>query len=158
MTVRIAQISDLHVSVEKPAFVGNMHRILDAVRAEKPDLLLNTGDLGLFGERDNGDLALALEAHRELGLETRFLPGNHDVGEHPDIPDRVWVEEASLDRYRSQAGPDFWTLDLPGWRLVGLNSLIVGPASPATLSSWRCFGRPPSIAAAARSRSSCTSR
>jgi 3',5'-cyclic AMP phosphodiesterase CpdA len=126
MTVRIAQISDLHVSPEKPAFNANMHRLLDAVRAEKPDLLLNTGDLGLFGERDNGDLALALEAHRGLAIETRFLPGNHDVGEHPDIPDRVWVEEASLDRYRRQAGADYWTFDLPGWRLVGLNSLIVG--------------------------------
>jgi 3',5'-cyclic AMP phosphodiesterase CpdA len=69
---------------------------------------------------------VAIEAHAALGLETRIVPGNHDVGEHPDIPGRVWVDEASLARYRSRVGADFWTLDLPGWRLVGLNSLIIG--------------------------------
>jgi 3',5'-cyclic AMP phosphodiesterase CpdA len=126
MTVRIAQISDLHVSPHMPFFNANMVRLMDAVRASQPDIVLNTGDLGLFGERDNGDIALALEAHRGLGIRTLLLPGNHDVGEHPDIPDRVWVDEASLARYRAQAGPDFWTVDLPGWRLAGLNSLIVG--------------------------------
>ena len=67
MTVRIAQISDLHVSPEKPFFNANLERIFDDVRKAKPDLVLNTGDLGLYGERDNDDIALALDAHRELG-------------------------------------------------------------------------------------------
>ena len=126
MTVRLAQISDLHVSPEQPVFNANMHRLLEAVRGARPDVLLNTGDLGLFGERDNGDLALALDAQRMVGVETHVLPGNHDVGEHPDIPGRVWVDEPSLARYRRQAGADSWVLDLPGWRLAGINSLIVG--------------------------------
>jgi 3',5'-cyclic AMP phosphodiesterase CpdA len=126
MTVRIAQISDLHVSPEQPVFNANMHRLLEAVRAARPDILLNTGDLGLYGERDNGDIALALAAQKTVGVDTHVLPGNHDVGEHPDIPGRDWVDESRLARYRQQAGPDSWTLDLPGWRLVGLNSLIVG--------------------------------
>ena len=54
------------------------------------------------------------------------MPGNHDVGEHPDIPRRVHVVEESLSRYRQKVGEDFWVLDLPGWRLVGLNALIAG--------------------------------
>lgn len=126
MTVRIAQISDLHASPEKPVFNANMNRLMQAVRETKPDILLNTGDLGLFGERDNGDIALALQAQKTVGVESHLVPGNHDVGEHPDIPGRVWVEEASLDRYRRQAGADFWSLELPGWRLIALDSLIVG--------------------------------
>lgn len=126
MTVRIAQISDLHVSPERPFFNGNMARLMDELRLSRPDILLNTGDLGLFGERDNGDLALAMDAHRALGLETHIVPGNHDIGEHPDIARRVWVDEGSLGRYREKVGPDFWTLDVPGWRLIGLNSLIIG--------------------------------
>lgn len=126
MTVRIAQISDLHVSPEKPVFNANMDRLMEAVRDARPDIVLNTGDLGLYGERDNGDIACALQAQKAIGVEARVLPGNHDVGEHPDIPDRVWADEASLARYRRQVGSDFWTFDLPGWRLVGLDSLIVG--------------------------------
>ena len=116
MTVRIAQISDLHVSPEKPFFNANLERIFEDVRKAKPDLVLNTGDLGLYGERDNDDIALALDAHRELGIEYRVVPGNHDVGEHPDIPRRVHVVEESLSRYRQKVGEDFWVLDLPGWR------------------------------------------
>ena len=126
MTVRIAQISDLHVSPEKPFFNANLERIFEDVRQAKPDLVLNTGDLGLYGERDNDDIALALDAHRELGIEYRVVPGNHDVGEHPDIPRRVHVVEESLSRYRQKVGEDFWVLDLPGWRLIGLNALIAG--------------------------------
>lgn len=126
MTVRIAQISDLHASPEQPAFNANMYRLMEVVRDARPDLVLNTGDLGLFGEKDNGDLACAIEAHKVLGIETHILPGNHDVGEHPDIRNRLHVDEGSLARYRRQVSPDFWTIDLAGWRLAGLNSLIVG--------------------------------
>jgi 3',5'-cyclic-AMP phosphodiesterase len=126
MTIRIAHISDLHVSPEKPFFNANMQLLLEQVRASRPDIVLNTGDLGLYGERDNGDLGLAMAGHKALGFETRVVPGNHDVGEHPHIANRAHVDEASLARYRQRVGADFWTLDLPGWRFVGLNSLIIG--------------------------------
>ncbi len=141
MTVRIAQISDLHASPAQPAFNANMHRLMEAVREARPDILLNTGDLGLYGERDNGDIACALDAQKAVGVETRMLPGNHDVGEHPDIPDRDWVDEARLARYRRQAGADFWTLDLPGWRLAGLNSLIVGTGLSGDAEQLEMLGR-----------------
>jgi 3',5'-cyclic-AMP phosphodiesterase len=116
MTIRIAQISDLHVSPEKSFFNANMDRLMEDVRTSRPDIVLNTGDLGLYSEKDNGDLGLAQDAQKALGLETHVVPGNHDVGEHPDIPDRVWVDETSLQRYRQRIGADFWMLDLPGWR------------------------------------------
>ncbi len=126
MTVRIAQISDLHASPEKPVFNANMHRLMEAVRETRPDILLNTGDLGLFGERDNGDIALALAAQKTLASRAIWCRAITMSVSIPDIPGRVWVDEASLGRYRRQAGADFWTLDLPGWRLIALDSLIVG--------------------------------
>ena len=104
MTVRIAQISDLHVSPERPYFNANMAVLFEAVRYNAPDLLLNTGDLGLFGERDNGDIALAMEAHRALGVDYRIVPGNHDVGEHPHLPSAAHVDAGSLARYRAKVG------------------------------------------------------
>jgi 3',5'-cyclic-AMP phosphodiesterase len=126
MTVRIAHISDLHVSPEKPHFNANLATLFDELGRSRPDILLNTGDLGLYGEKDNGDLAFAKAAHQASGITFHITPGNHDIGEHPAIPKRVHVDEASLARYRAKIGPDSWVLDLPGWRLVGLNSLIVG--------------------------------
>jgi 3',5'-cyclic-AMP phosphodiesterase len=126
MTVRIAHISDLHVSPEKPHFNANLATLFDELGRSRPDILLNTGDLGLYGEKDNGDLAFAKAAHQASGITFHITPGNHDIGEHPAIPKRVHVDEASLGRYRAKIGPDSWVLDLPGWRLVGLNSLIVG--------------------------------
>ncbi|MCP8940330.1 metallophosphoesterase [Alsobacter sp. SYSU M60028] len=132
MSVRVAHISDLHVSPERPFFNANMERLFAHLRGERPDILLNTGDLGLFGERDNGDLGCALAQHRELGVECRIVPGNHDVGEHPDIAGADQVNDERLARYRRVVGPDFWVLDLPGWRLVGIDALIAG----TMLSGW----------------------
>ena len=42
MTFRIAQISDTHLSADKPFFVGNFERIGEALRAIPPDLVVNS--------------------------------------------------------------------------------------------------------------------
>ncbi len=38
MTVSIAQISDLHVSPEKPFFNANMNRLMEDLCASRPDI------------------------------------------------------------------------------------------------------------------------
>ena len=86
MTFRIAQISDTHLSDHKPFFVDNFVRISEAIRQTKPDLLLNSGDISLDGASDESDLAAARLLHDGLGLPTRFLPGNHDLGDSQDSP------------------------------------------------------------------------
>ena len=50
MTFRIAQIYDTHLSADKPFFVGNFERIGEALRAVRPDLVLNSGDISLSGK------------------------------------------------------------------------------------------------------------
>ena len=87
MTFRIAQISDTHLSDHKPFFVDNFVRISEAIRQTKPDLLLNSGDISLDGAADKADLAAACQLHDGLGLTTRFLPGNHDLGDSQHSPD-----------------------------------------------------------------------
>ena len=59
MTVRIAQVSDAHLSAHKPAFADNFARIAEAIRAERFDLLLATGDLNLLGEESEEDTGWA---------------------------------------------------------------------------------------------------
>ena len=53
---------------------------LDDVIAEKPDLVVLTGDLTLNGERESHEeLARKLEVLSEHGIETAVIPGNHDI-------------------------------------------------------------------------------
>jgi 3',5'-cyclic AMP phosphodiesterase CpdA len=128
MTFRIAQISDTHLSETKPYFVDNFVRIGEALRASKPDLVVNTGDISLDGASHEGDLAASRLLHDALGLPLRFLPGNHDLG---DAQETASHGEAPIDsgrraRYLKHFGPDWWWFDVAGWRILGINALLLG--------------------------------
>lgn len=128
MTFRIAQVSDTHLSGAKPFFVDNFLCIGEALRASRPDLVLNSGDITLDGASYEGDLAVGRALHDAIGLPVRFLPGNHDLGDAQDGPGR---HEAPIDadrhaRYLAHFGPDWWWFDVPGWRVLGVNAQLLG--------------------------------
>lgn len=125
---RIAQISDTHLSPGKPYFAPNWAPLAAWVAAQAPDLVIHTGDVTLDGaavEEDMRDCAALLAT---LPAPVLALPGNHDVGQvgHPRQP----VTPERLARWRRHFGPDRWTRDLPGWRLVGLDSMLLGTGLP----------------------------
>ncbi|MGL4439195.1 MAG: metallophosphoesterase family protein [Bosea sp. (in: a-proteobacteria)] len=128
MITRIAQISDTHLSPAKPYFRSNFDLVAEHLRGNAPDIVINTGDLALDGADHEADLVEARAAHAGLGLECHMLPGNHDVGDHLDVARRQPVNAERLARYKGIFGPDVWSLDIPGWRLVGLNALTLGLA------------------------------
>ena len=86
MVYRLAQISDTHLSRDKPLFVANFRQVVANLAAARPDLVVNTGDLALDGTHGEDDLAEARRLHDAIGLPVRYIPGNHDVGESPDVP------------------------------------------------------------------------
>src|SRR3954454_7986210 len=110
MTFRIAQISDTHLSEGRPFFVDNFVRIGAALRAGKPDLVLNTGDASLAGAAQEDDLRAARLLHDALGLPLRFLPGNHDVGDAQDTADHggALIDGERRARYVRHFGADWW--------------------------------------------------
>ena len=128
MTFRIAQISDTHLSDAKPFFVNNFVRIGEALRESKPDLVLNSGDITLDGASRESDLAAARVLHDSLGLPVRFLPGNHDLGDSQDAPGHREspINAERQARYLAHFGPDWWSFDVPGWRVLGLNAQLLG--------------------------------
>ena len=128
MTFRIAQISDTHLSADKPFFVDNFVRIGEALRADRPDLVLNSGDISLDGASNEGDLAAARALHDGLGLPVRFLPGNHDLGDCQEgsSPGQAAIDDARRARYVAHFGADWWSFDVPGWRLLGINAQLLG--------------------------------
>lgn len=70
-----------------------------------------------------------------------FIPGNHDVGHLPGTAQPV--DAARLARWRRIVGPGRWCVDRDGWRLVGVDSLVMGSGSAeeAEQSAWleRCL-------------------
>lgn len=128
MTYRVAQISDTHLSRDKPFLVENFELAAAAVRSAAPDLVLNTGDVSLDGATEERDLEEARRMHGAIPLPMRFIPGNHDVGESHDAPssEEARISEASRQRYLGHFGEDFWQMDVPGWRFVAINALLLG--------------------------------
>jgi 3',5'-cyclic AMP phosphodiesterase CpdA len=128
MTFRIAHITDTHLSERKPFFVDNFRRVGESLGEARPDLVLNSGDISLDGASHDGDLAAARARHDELGLPVRFLAGNHDLGDSQDAPGHgeAMIDEERRARYLRHFGADWWRLDVPGWRLLGINAQLLG--------------------------------
>jgi len=122
MITRIAQVSDAHLSPTRSFFADNFSVVAEAVRAAKPDLMLVTGDLSLDGADSDADLEHAVAQHAAIGREWLCIPGNHDVGDEPVLGGRQPVNAARLARWARLAGPSAWVHDIPGWRLIGLDT------------------------------------
>ena len=134
----ILQLSDAHLSPRNDLFRGNLARILDIARDLQPDLVIATGDLSLDGADREEDLALAAELHAAFPGRFLALPGNHDIGSHPHTMPRQPVDTTRLERFRAHLGAGRGVVDLAGWRVIGLNSEVMGTghAEEAAQASW----------------------
>ncbi|HWX47124.1 MAG TPA: metallophosphoesterase [Roseomonas sp.] len=130
MAFRIAQISDTHLSAQHPEFTANFDALATHLRKAAPDLMVNTGDLSAHGELAGDDLAFAREKHTALGLDWLAVPGNHDVGNDPQCGGPTPADAERLARWHAIMGDDRFLRDIPGWRLIGLNTLITGTDLP----------------------------
>lgn len=146
--MRIIQISDTHLSPGKPHFNNNWEPLVEWVKAQKPDLIIHTGDLAVDGADIEDDLIFCRARLKELPIRVIAVPGNHDVGHLPESHQPVNAQR--LARWQKHIGPDRWAENFGNWLLVGLNSLIIGSDSEeeAAQFSWleqelaRSNGRP----------------
>lgn len=134
---RVIQVSDTHLSREKPWFVPNFEAVRRIVAARGPDLVVNTGDISLDGANREDDLAFARECHAALGAGFRAIPGNHDVGDNPArATEEQLITEDRRTRYRRHFGDDAWLVDAVSWVLVGVNAQLFGSGLPAEDAQW----------------------
>ena len=80
---RLTQISDTHLARRLPTLTDNFHRTSEYIDATRPDLVVNSGDLAFDGPTSQDDLAFAKTLHAALPVPSRYLPGNHDIGDNP---------------------------------------------------------------------------
>lgn len=130
MAFRLAQISDTHLSPTHPEFSTNFTVLAEHLRQSAPDLVINTGDVSAHGEvgglEAEADLRFAHQCHAGLGLDWLAIPGNHDVGNDPAVAKMNGADAGRVARWNSIFNTDRFIRDVPGWRLIGLNSLITG--------------------------------
>ena len=134
--LRVIQVSDTHLSRLKPQFAGNWPPLAQWIVAQRPDLVIHSGDLTIDGADTEADLVHCAGLLRELGVPFRVVPGNHDVGDagHKHQP----VDTARLQRWSRHLGEDRWVLDAEAWRLVGIDAMLIGSGAPeeTTQLAW----------------------
>ena len=124
--MRLIQISDTHVSANHRFFAENLEATTRWLRSEKAHLFVHTGDLGMDAAGQEVDLHASRDWLAGLGAPTLCVPGNHDVGDRSEINPRQPVSDDRLRLWRDAIGPDRWVIDRDGWRLIGLNAMLLG--------------------------------
>jgi alkaline phosphatase D len=122
--MKIIHITDTHLSPSKPHFNGNWAPLVRWIADTGADLVVHTGDLSVDGADKDEDLSFCMERMREVSIPMLIVPGNHDVGHLPGSAQPVNPER--LARWRAMVGPDYWAQDIGDWRIIGLNSLLMG--------------------------------
>lgn len=130
---RLTQISDTHLSASFPEFVQNFHRVSQHINDNRPDLVINSGDVTFDALDHPDDLDFARSLHDELPVDCRYLPGNHDIGDNPtmvDVQPTHSASEVNRQNFIETFGEDRWQFDAAGWHFIGLNSLVMNTALP----------------------------
>jgi 3',5'-cyclic AMP phosphodiesterase CpdA len=138
---RLTQISDTHLARRLTTLTENFHRVSEHIDATRPDLVVNSGDLGWDGPTHRDDLEFARSLHDALPVPCRHLPGNHDIGDNPTAVGPAPTHPATEERrqaFVSIIGEDRWRFEAAGWCFIGLNSLIMntGIESEAEQFDW----------------------
>ncbi len=131
--MRLIQISDTHIvarprlasgRLDTAAALENTVTRIEDLRAKVGPIsaLLVTGDITDDG--DPASYARFREIVAPLDLPILAIPGNHDARE----PMRAAFSDTGLMR---EAGPLNWVRDLPGLRVIGLDSLVEGQGGGA---------------------------
>ena len=138
---RLTPISDTHLTRRHPVLTDNFHRVAEYIDATRPDLVVNSGDIGWDAPTNPDDLAFARELHAALPAPCRYIPGNHDIGDNPTqlgpAPSPP-VTGQSQRAFISTFGEDRWRFEAAGWCFIGLNSLLMntGLAAEAEQFDW----------------------
>ena len=128
--MRIIQVSDTHLSTQYDYFASNTDAVAHWLLGEDATLIVNTGDVSMDGAGQVDDLVYAARWRDRFATETLTVPGNHDVGDLASIRPTQTVDDRRLAAWRETIGPDRWSVDRGGWRLIGLNAMLLGSGHP----------------------------
>ena len=79
---RLVQVSDLHLAADAAHHYDNWQLVTAWIEREKPDMVVVNGDLVMENPDIEADHAFARNEIGRLTVPTRYLPGNHDIGDN----------------------------------------------------------------------------
>lgn len=134
---RIVQVSDPHLSAARSYFHDNWEVFVAEMVASPPDLIVASGDLSFDGASADDDLAFAHAEFDRLPCPWIAIPGNHDIGEaHLQVRHDQPIDGRRMERWRRIIGPQWWSRDIAGWRIVGIDSALFGCTLPEAAEQW----------------------
>jgi 3',5'-cyclic AMP phosphodiesterase CpdA len=135
---RVIFVSDTHLSPDAPEAQDNWAAVVRHIDAAAPDLVIHLGDLSLDGARNPADIDYARRQLDLLPVAWHAIPGNHDIGDNPfpGAPESMTVTDARRQRWLDAIGPDYWSLNLPGWVLLAVNAQLAGSGLASEASQW----------------------
>lgn len=137
MTHVIVQVSDTHLSPTHAYFDDNWQTFVAEMQALQPDLVINTGDFSFNGPDVVDDIRYAHREAKRLDLPYLAIPGNHDVGEPGNNPRlKQPINDARLNTWKGYFGDDRFIKDIENWRLIGINSELLGSNLDAEQQQW----------------------
>ena len=133
----VVQVSDTHLSRSHAYFQDNWLAFVDEIEALGPDLVVHSGDLAFNAPDVDDDLAFAREQMDRLGCPWVAIPGNHDVGEPGENP-RLGqpIDAERLASWSRHFGEDRFCKDIGEWRLVGIDSELLGSGLENEEAQW----------------------
>jgi 3',5'-cyclic AMP phosphodiesterase CpdA len=138
--MRIALVTDSHLAPIAEAFNANWQAVRRHIARDAIDLTIHLGDITLDGFSDRSQHDHASSLSQDWPTPLRFLPGNHDIGDHKPAPDMPAEEPLDLDLlalYRTRFGNDYWRIAAEGWWLIGLNAQLLGTETAAEAEQWK---------------------
>lgn len=134
----IIQVSDSHLSRSHAYFQDNWESSLEHIAARAPALVIHTGDVAFNAPDHPDDLVFCREQLDRLPCPWVAIPGNHDIGEPGENP-RLGqcIGETDLRRWEHCFGADYFYRDIGEWRLIGINSELLGSGLPQEEVQWQ---------------------
>lgn len=133
----VVLVSDSHLGRDHAYFQDNWEAFLIEMEELKPDLVIHAGDVSFNGPDAPDDIRFAKEQIARLRVPWVAIPGNHDIGEPGDNPRlKQPITPARLDVWHEAFGADRHVLDVASWRLVLLNSELLGSGMAEEKAQW----------------------
>jgi len=120
-SVTMLQLTDTHLSALQ-GVPASLRWLLGEIAADPPDLVALTGDIVFEDPDDVDDRRFARSVFAGLPRPLLTIPGNHDVGFYGDDDARPHRVATFVDTW----GSDRFSIDIAGWRVVGVNSYLLG--------------------------------
>jgi 3',5'-cyclic AMP phosphodiesterase CpdA len=136
-TIRLWQVSDTHLSAERPFFQPNWHAFTALAGERRPDLVVHSGDLALEAPEQASDLDCGRASLDALCCEWLAIPGNHDIGDNVALghAPKHRVCAPLLRAWHDRFGACRWRQDIGAWRIVGLNAQLMADEPPKELAA-----------------------